>query len=265
VRPLAVIGNSSRDVVDGRAPRLGGGPYYAAQAIRLIGVPARIATKCAPADRWLVSGLVALGVPVSWRAAGSTAGFTFSYENGNRRMNVDSLGEPWAAREAREAVAGAAWVHAAALLRSDFPAETLAALARVGRVSLDGQGLVRPSRTGPLELDADFDPGLLRHVRFLKLAEEEAEVLGALDEAGLRALGVAEIVVTLGGRGSLVWWRGRLEPVAPHPVREPVEPTGAGDAFAVAYLAARALGYEPRGAARRASFVVSALLSRRRR
>jgi sugar/nucleoside kinase (ribokinase family) len=264
VRPLAVIGNLARDVVDGGPPRVGGGPFYAAQALRLTGFPARIATKCAPADRDLVRRLATLGVPVSWRPAKSTAAFAFSYDGDERRMTVEALGEPWTVREAGEAAGGAAWVHAAPLARSDFPAAALAALARGRRLSLDGQGLVRVPHTGPLELDAGFDRDLLRHVRILKLAEEEAAVLGALDEDGLRALGVPEIVVTRGARGSVVWWRGRLEEVAAQPAGRPADPTGAGDAFAVSYLAARALGYEPRGAARRASFVVSTLLSRRR-
>jgi sugar/nucleoside kinase (ribokinase family) len=254
VRSLAVLGNLSRDVVDGGPPRAGGAPYYAAQALRAIGFPARIATKCAPRDRAFVRQLAALGVPVSWRPAASTAGFTFSYEDGDRRMVVDELGEPWSPREAREA-GRADWVHVAPLARSDFPAETVAALARGARVSFDGQGLVRPGRTGPLELDAEFDPELLRHVRVLKLAEEEAEVVG-----DVTALGVPEVVVTLGARGSLVWWGGKLERVPAQPARQVSDPTGAGDAFAVVYLSARTLGYRPAAAARRAAQVVAGLL-----
>ena len=37
---------------------------------------------------------------------------------------------------------------------------------------------MRVPETGPLRLDADFDPEVLRHVSMLKLSEEEAEVLG---------------------------------------------------------------------------------------
>ena len=83
-------------------------------------------------------------------------------------------------REDRDA---GGWVHVAPLLRSDFPAETLAALARGRRLSFDGQGLVRASEPGPLRLDADFDPAMLEHVQILKLAEEEAEVVGASRQA----------------------------------------------------------------------------------
>jgi sugar/nucleoside kinase (ribokinase family) len=97
-------------------------------------------------------------------------------------------------------------------------------------------------------------------VHVLKLAEEEAEAIGALEEDGLRRLAVPEIVVTLGSRGSLVWTRGRLESVPAQTVRRVADPTGAGDAFAVAYLAARGRGYAPVPAARRASLIVAALL-----
>src|SRR5206468_93853 len=78
---------------------------------------------------------------------------------------------------------GIDWVHVAPLARSDFPVETLAELARGRRLSLDGQGLVRPAEIGPLRLDGGYDPALLRAVTVLKLAEEEALLLAdGLDE-----------------------------------------------------------------------------------
>src|SRR4029079_11194417 len=83
--------------------------------------------------------------------------------------------------------------------RSEFPAETLAVLARGRRLSFDGQGLVRVAETGPLRLDANFDRELLRHLQILKLAEEEAEVIGAVDR-----LGVPEVLVTYGPKGSRI-------------------------------------------------------------
>lgn len=247
---------------------MGGAPYYSARALRLIGRPARIVTKVAEADRRLLRPLAALGVPVTWRAASETTGFTISYDGDTRAMAVDALGEAWTAEDLRgwagRALDGVEWVHAAPLLRSDFPAETLRVLARGRKVALDGQGLVRRPAAGPLRLDADFDPAMLEHLTVLKLAEEEATTLGAVDEAGLAALGVPEIVLTLGARGSLVWYGGRLEEVVAPPVPGRIDPTGAGDAFAAGYVAARSVGHGPVAAARSASLVVSALLTGRR-
>jgi 2-dehydro-3-deoxygluconokinase len=89
----------------------------------------------------------------------------------------------------------------------------------------------------------------------LKLAEEEAEVLG--DPAGL---GPREVLVTHGSRGATVYTGGRSEFI---PARGlPVDPTGAGDAFTTAYIVGRNAGFAPAGAARRATAVVAALLVR---
>ena len=89
-------------------------------------------------------------------------------------MTIADTGAPWTLADAR-AVGRADWVQVGALTRADFPADVLAALARDRRVALDGQALVRPARTGPLVLDADFDPAVLRHVTALKLSEEEVD------------------------------------------------------------------------------------------
>jgi sugar/nucleoside kinase (ribokinase family) len=263
---LAVVGNLSRDLVDGGPPRVGGAPFHAARALRVFGGRALVVAKCAAADRReLLLPLIGLGVPVLWRGSSSTAAFSFRYDGDTREMAVDALGDPWTPAEVR-GIGRAGWVHVGALAHSDFPAETLAELARERRVSLDGQGLVRPARTGPLELDGSYDPEVLRHVSVLKLAEEEARVLvGEPSQDALRSLGVPEIVVTLGSRGSLVLADGRLERVAAAPVSGEIDPTGAGDAFAAAYLVSREGGHPPVAAARRATALVAGLLGRRLR
>jgi len=263
VRPLAVVGNLSRDLVDGSPPRPGGAPFHAARALRVLGRPALVGAKCADSDRdSLLTPLVRLGLPVLWRGGGSTASFSFRYEGDRREMVVEALGDPWGPADLN-GLERADWVHVGALARSDFPAETLAELGRDRRVSFDGQGLVRPERTGPLELDAAYDPEVLRHVSILKLAEEEARTLvGEPDESALRSLGVPEVVVTLGSEGSLVLADGKLEKVPAQAAGE-VDPTGAGDAFSAVYLASRSSGHAPAAAARRATALVAGLLARR--
>jgi len=264
VRPLAVVGNLSRDLVDGSPPRAGGAPFHAARALRVLGRPALVGAKCADSDRdSLLTPLVRLGLPVLWRGGSSTAAFSFRYEGDRRVMVVEALGDPWGPADLY-GLERANWVHVGALARSDFPAETVAELARDRRVSLDGQGLVRPGRTGPLELDSDYDPEVLRHVSILKLAEEEARTLvGEPNESALRSLGVPEVVVTLGSEGSLVLAKGTLERVPARSAGSGVDPTGAGDAFSAVYLASRSSGHSPVAAARQATALVAGLLARR--
>ena len=263
MRPLAVVGNLSRDLVDGE-PRAGGAPLHAARALRALGRPSLVAVKGADVDRrLLLPPLVRLGIPVLWRGGEVTSAFSFRYDGDRREMVVDALGPAWTPADLR-GLERAGWVHVGALARSDFPAATLAALARDRRVSFDGQGLVRPERTGPLELDADYDPEVLRHVSVLKLAEDEARTLvGEPTEEAQRELGVPEVLVTLGSRGSLVLAEGGLVAVPARPLEGKVDPTGAGDAFSAAYLVSRATGYAPVAAARRATALVAGLLGRR--
>jgi sugar/nucleoside kinase (ribokinase family) len=271
VRPLGVIGNIAVDLVEGGRPRIGGGPYYCARALNALRRPAVVVAKAGAQEReTLLRSLVALGLPVRCMAARGTATFSMRYDGDHREMRLEALGDPWTPQEASGWVARAlervTWVHVAPLARTDFPAETLAALARGRRLSLDGQGLVRVPQPGPLALDADFDPEVLRHVSILKLSEEEAAVLvDGLDERALRELGVPEVVVTLGSRGAIVFVDGVAEHVPATPARRARDPTGAGDAFAAGYLAARSSGHAPAASARQASALVASLLSERRR
>ena len=94
---------------------------------------------------------------------------------------------------------------------------------------------------------------MLRHVQILKLAEEEAEVIGTVEK-----LGVPEVLLTYGPRGSRVYHGGHWERVGAWPVA--ADPTGSGDAFSAAYLAGRSRGLTPVSAARRATALVGALL-----
>jgi sugar/nucleoside kinase (ribokinase family) len=263
---IAVVGHTTVDHVDGSAPRSGGVPLYAARALRQLGVPGRICTRCAETDEQLLAPIRATGLEVAWRAEPVTPAFRLRYRGGAREIEIAALGEPWSPSDVDgwlgPSLRGVRWVHAGALWRGDFPPETLAALAAGGRqVALDGQGLVRRAALGPVEADGDVDGAALEHVRLLHLSEREAAVLGlAVSARSLSSLGVPEVIVTLGEDGAAVCAAGRLERVQARPVRD-ADPTGAGDAFTAAYVASRDAGHEPLAAARRATDAVRALLA----
>jgi sugar/nucleoside kinase (ribokinase family) len=253
VRTVSVVGNLSRDTIDGGAPRVGGAPYHAARALRLLGGSARVVARCAPEDR---RALAALGVPWTWLPAERTTTFEISYTGEERAMAILDAGSPWSVEDARS-VGRAEWVHVGALTRADFPPGVLEVLARDRRLALDGQALVRPAAVGPLVLDGDFDPAVLRSVTVLKLSEEEVEALGG--EERVTQLGVPELVLTHGSTGALVVARGERERI---PVRrvETDAPTGAGDAFLAAYVWARAAGHRPASAGRHAATTAARVL-----
>lgn len=254
---IALLGNLARDTFPEAPPHVGGGPYHGAVALSRMQIEARIYARCALEDRdALFSPVSTLVRSAEYLPGSSTSAFRIEHHDAGRSFEVLGIGDTWQPSELPSIPAAAVWIHVAPLLRSDFPAETLAELGRGRRLSLDGQGLVRRSKLGPLELDADYDPDVLRHVSVLKLSEEEAEVLG--DPA---ALPVPEVVVTRGPKGSTVITDGREEHVPA--VRVGGHRTGTGDAFAVAYVAARSEGERPLAAARHASGFVASLLASR--
>ena len=129
-------------------------------------------------------------------------------------MIVEAVGEPWrATRRSRSSCAGrVAPRRAAAAQRLRRRRRSSGSRADDG-ILLDGQGLVRVPKTGPLALDADYDPDMLRHVAILKLGDDEARAIaGDAELESLASLGVPEVVVTFGLEGSLVLARGHRDP-----------------------------------------------------
>jgi sugar/nucleoside kinase (ribokinase family) len=263
VTELAVIGNLSRDVVAGAAPRPGGGVFWSTRALARIGAHAVVSAACSAEDRpLLLPPLEEFGLPVTWHESTETTAYSFHYEGDRRIMWQDAVGDPWTPEQAVAAAADAAWVNVCALTRTDFPPDTLAALAVGGRMLLvDLQGLVRTASLGPLHTDEHIGD-VLRHVEVLKLNDEEAETLvGSAEPGRLQELGVPEVLLTLGSQGAWVVTPDLVEHVPALPVDGPVDPTGAGDSYSVTYLVRRAEGATPVEAARAAAEAVASFLA----
>ncbi len=264
---VAAIGSLAHDVVAAAPARPGGAVFYAARAFARLGAEARIITRCAAADAdALLPPLEAFGIPVTSATGAATTAFRFHYEGDHRVMEVDAVGDPWTPEDvagwAGRGLEDAAWIQVGALLRSDFGVTTLESLSAGRELLLDGQGLVRLAQTGPLARDAEVDPAVFGTLRVLKLNEDEARILaGGVEPHRLRALGVPEIVLTLGSAGSQVVTKTEAERIPPEPIDGVADPTGAGDSFAAGYLVARASGAEPVEAARAAGALTAALLA----
>ncbi|KMO68020.1 aminoimidazole riboside kinase [Mycolicibacterium chubuense] len=270
VNGVTVLGNLAIDVINGAAKSPGGCASFAGVALQASGCPGRIVALGAEQDHELFDALLdRFGDLVRVLPADRTSAFRLDYDDvDHRHMSVDAIGPVWGAAEIAAADPDTTWVHLAPLLRTDFPAETLALLsARGHRVVYDGQGLVRADRLGPLLEDRHFPPDLLTHLDVLKLAEDEAVVVadGPFDAAAAERLGVPEIVVTYGSEGCDIYTDGDVDRVPAAWRVLDVQTTGAGDMFTACYAAHRAMGDVPRRAAEQASELVAKELEKRRR
>lgn len=139
------------------------------------------------------------------------------------------------------------------LLQLETPLPGVAAAARAGRRN----GVTVVLTPAPASTATDLSDDVLSYVDLLVPNEHEAAVLTGLTEprralAALLEL-VPEVVITLGGEGSLYGNRaGEVIEVPSYLVRA-VDTTGAGDTFAGVLSVARAEGLGMREALRRAS------------
>ena len=221
---LGVVGSLSRDLVDGGPPRPG--------RRRLL----RGSGRCAcwallRAARQVRSGRSRrprLGA--EWLAAAATTTFSFSYDGDARTMSVLEVGDPWRPEEVEGKLPGVEWLHVGGLLRSDFPAETIAALAP-GRRALAGRAgrSFAPGRPGPVRPGRRRRPG--HPSRGASVLADPVRGRGGRCASRRRRRAGAR------GHPRLAWLdppcrRAREHRIEIEPVSG-VDPTGAGDAFAV--------------------------------
>lgn len=218
---VAVLGPATIDELeleDGtRVTRPGGTPHYAGRALRAEG-----------------AGVVVIETGRLRSRVRHTAAGT--------EQSILSLPEPLMADAARRLLPqldGCSWVLLGGQTAGDFPPETIAVLAGAGlSLCLDGQGLARGSRVGPVQL------GPIRQA----VPQVQALKLNAREAAAVGTVAVPELLVTHAEQGCDVVVED-VRTTVPGSGRRFADPTGAGDSFGALYCLARARGSAPADAA----------------
>jgi sugar/nucleoside kinase (ribokinase family) len=141
--------------------------------------------------------------------------------------------------------------HLGPLLADDMDTGMIQTLAQKGRVSADVQGWLR-RLDGTKILAADWTDKLtlLPHIHFLKVNEQELEVLTghtniALAAQQLLRWGVQELVVTLGSKGSEIYTSNDCYRVPAFLPGIATDATGCGDTYMAGYLYRRSKNDSP--------------------
>ena len=243
---FVICGNVVRDIVpEGWAP--GGTAVYAAAVARGLGRRVGVVT-AAPAD------VVRAGLPDDVAVSRADVPEATAYENvytgAGRVQYLRGTGAPIPPETLPEA-----WAEAPVALLGPVYHEVSAALAARfrGSVGVCGQGFLRRAgvdgRIRPLPPSAWDAAPVLRHTRVLFLSEEDLAGDAACDVPAAWLAAVPLTILTAGHRGVRVFSGGRWWPVPAIPARE-VDPTGAGDSFAAAFMVAQDEGADPIEAAR---------------
>lgn len=242
-----------RDLVaDGWVP--GGTAVYAAVVARGLGRRVGVVT-AAPAD------VVAAGLPADVAVARADVREATAYENVYTTMGrvqyLRAAGSPIPPETLPPA-----WAEApVALIGPVYHEVPTALVARFrGSVGVCAQGFLR--RAGPDARVTVMPPEewdalpVLRHAQALFLSAEDLAGGPSPDVPRAWLETVPITVVTAGERGARVHADGRWWSVPAYPAT-PVDPTGAGDSFAAAFMVARDEGADPLAAARFAAAVAA--------
>ncbi len=241
-----VVGHVTRDLLADGTSRLGGTAFYAAVTAARLG--ARVAVYTAGGPELDLSPLEQIArADVVCRPAAVSTTFHNRYQGGTRQqflldraapLHPQDLPAGW--RAVPTVLLGPvaqevppAWVDA-------FPSSSVGACLQGWLRSWDGAGRVSFAPWG----EAGAWLGRFG-AAFLSVEDVAGERAWAARYAALCPL----LVLTEGARGATLYERERPSPVAAFPVPE-VDPTGAGDVFAAAFMLRRAEGAAPPAAGR---------------
>ena len=163
-----------------------------------------------------------------------------------RTQRVLAKSAPFSLRQLKDEEARV--FHLGTLLADDFTPKTVEYLATKGDVSIDVQGYLRTVK-GEEVLSVEWTDKLrlLKHTAILNVNEWECQTLTGITDPYIAAeqihdWGVREVIITLGGGGSVIYADGKFYETPAYPPRQLVDATGCGDTYSAGYLYARARG-----------------------
>ena len=222
-----VIGNVVKDVSDG-AWRPGGTVTYAATQAARLGLRTAAVTRCSIDMR---PAIVLSGVSVRRVLSGETTVFQNRYLPDGRVQHVQARAAAIRARDVPAHDRKTRIVLLGPVLDEVSPA--MAGLFPEALTGFCAQGLLRVVQPDGLVVRCRWNAGPLTGVDAVIVSDDDMEHDEDVLERWQREVGI--IVVTEGKGGARVYNDGRWRRIAAFPHRE-IDPTGAGDIFATAFL-----------------------------
>ena len=244
---VCAVGHVTKDVVrinDTDREMPGGTAYYAAMAMKRLGLNVAVVTKVGGKDKALLRSMESEQIPIFLRESPGTTTFTNIYSSGadERKQLVSEIATPFTVDDV-EGIQSKTF-HVGPLTRGDIPLEVLQYLSQKSSISLDAQGFLRSidESSGRVVLkNWEEKEEFLPFVDILKVDEEEARVISGereLEEMAVKLsrYGPEEVIVTRGSKGSLICCKSKLYWIPAFVPRRLVDSTGCGDTYMAGYL-----------------------------
>lgn len=260
---ICCIGHITRDrIITQRPPRVthcaGGTAYYVAWALASLprDVDFKVVTSVSQEVMPEVERLRQAGITITAYESKTNVFFENAYgiNMDNRTQRVLAKSEPFTIGQLKDVKAKV--LHLGTLLADDFAPEVVEYLATKGDISIDVQGYMRYVDGEQVKSTEWTDKlRLLKHTAILKVNEFEYQSLTGLSDPHAAAeqiheWGVREVIITLGGGGSLIYADGQFYETPAYPPRQTVDATGCGDTYSAGYLYGRAKGMDYRESGR---------------
>lgn len=220
----------------------GGTSFYFSNAVKNFDVSFKLVTALGEKEKYIAKALQHNNIQVKVLPSRHTVYFenTYSENQDHRTQRVSQQADPFNIKDLLEI--NARIFHLGPLLEEDIPVEILKDLSRKGLVSLDIQGYLRTVKKEEVYYnDWSKKEEALAYVDILKANEFEMETLtgqqDVFEGAKLLAnLGVKEVIITMGSKGSIVYKQGIFYNIPAYPPLEVIDATGCGDTYMAGYL-----------------------------
>ena len=226
----------------------GGTSFYFSKALRQFDVDYMLVTALAESENHIVSALRDENIQVFSQPSEYTVYFEniYSANQDHREQNVLHKAAPFTTAQMPDIASRI--FHLGPLLSDDITVDLLKSLAQKGTVSLDIQGYLRYVKDQKvLYKDWADKKEALPYVSILKANEFEMEVVTGTSDVRkgaeyLAELGVKEVIITLGSKGSLIYKDQSFFQIPAYKPTAIVDATGCGDTYMAGYLSKRIQG-----------------------
>ena len=253
MKDICSIGHITRDKIvtpDNTVYMAGGTSFYMSWGISRLPqkVDYQLVTKVGQGQMAEVEKLKGAGIDVTCYPSRHTVYFENKYgtNSNNRKQRVLAKADPFTLEEVKPLEARV--FHLGSLLADDFPPEVVEYLSTKGTVSIDVQGYLREVVGEDVRpVDWKDKERILACTGILKLNEHEMEVIAHSANPRtvamqLGAMGVKEVIITLGSYGSLIYSEGKFYDIPAYEPSALVDATGCGDTYSTGYLWMRLQG-----------------------